>query len=138
MMWSDRCRWSRMAKCTVSTMVAAFVALVIIPQTLPPERPKGGVEIVSQMPVAEALGPKQSVGPEGAYEVYLPDYVNPTTMIIEPTPSPTPVYVYCNNGGKKYHVKKCRYVKKGTGRVTLSQAIAAGYTRCPECDAPVE
>jgi hypothetical protein len=48
--------------------------------------------------------------------------------------------VYCNDGGRYYHAKNCRYVRKRktTARVPLTQALNAGYTRCSECNAPKE
>ena len=136
MMWSDKCRWSRALKSGISAGLCLLVLAVVLPQTLPPERPKGGVEIVGLNPVAEVQGPKQQACDEGAYEVYVPSYVQPTSLIIQPTPTPEPVYVYCNDGGKNYHARGCRYVKKTSARVTLSQAMDAGFTRCTKCNAP--
>lgn len=101
-----------------------------------PERAKGGVELVSAVPVAEIQGPIQKESDEGAYELYIAPYVQPASLVVQPTPTPVPVYVYCNDGGKNYHTKDCRYVKKTSARVTLEQAVAAGFTRCAKCDAP--
>ena len=66
-------------------------------------------------------------------EIYAP---RRTALLIQPTATPKPVIVYCNNGGKNYHSKDCKYVKETTPNVTLTRAIEAGYTKCPECDAP--
>ena len=54
----------------------------------------------------------------------------------QPTPTPQPIVVYCNQGGKYYHVKECKWVRPTTPSVTLAQAIRAGYKPCPDCDAP--
>ena len=136
MMWSDRCRWSRLTKSLVSLGLCLLVLAVVVPQTLPPERAKGGVELVSAVPVAEIQGPIQKESDEGAYELYIAPYVQPASLVVQPTPTPVPVYVYCNDGGKNYHTKDCRYVKKTSARVTLEQAVAAGFTGCAKCDAP--
>lgn len=136
MMWSDRCRWSRGLKSAISAGLCLLVVAVVLPQTLPPERARGGVEIVSLDPVAEVQGPRQQARDEGAYDLYVPSYVQPTSLVIQPTPTPEPVYVYCNDGGKNYHTQKCRYVKKTSARVTLTQAQEAGFTACTKCGAP--
>lgn len=140
MMWSNRCRWPRGIKFAVSGAFCALILAVIIPQTLPPTRAKGGVEIVSLSPALEIQGPVQQLSDEGEYEVYIPAYVQPTSLLVAPTPTPEPIYVYCNDGGRYYHAKNCRYVRKRktTARVPLTQALNAGYTRCSECNAPKE
>ena len=51
-------------------------------------------------------------------------------------PTPAPIYVYCNTGGKNYHSQDCKYVYEHTPRVTLLEAVKASYTKCPYCNAP--
>jgi hypothetical protein len=136
MMWSDRCRWPRYVKMMVSLGFAAILMMVLLPQTQPPERVKGGVEIVGLSPALELQGPQLD---EGApqYDVYVPVYQPEATLFVQPTPTPVPVYVYCNDGGQYYHTKKCRYKKATTPKVTLNQAVTAGYKRCKVCKPPV-
>ncbi|MDO4549412.1 MAG: hypothetical protein Q4D04_15080 [Clostridia bacterium] len=138
MMWSDRCRWKRASKCAVSLVVAALVCAILLPQTQPPARAKSGIEIVSNAPAVEKLGPVQRESDEDDYEVYLPTYVNPTSVVVIPTPSPEPIYVYYNQGGKYYHSRNCKYIKKTSELASLSACLNAGYTQCKECDAPSE
>ena len=60
-------------------------------------------------------------------------------LISEPTPTPKPTMVYCNDNGQYYHMPGCRYVYEGkTPKVTLTQAKNAGKTACPYCNPPKE
>ena len=60
-------------------------------------------------------------------------------LISEPTPTPRPTMVYCNDNGQYYHLAGCRYVYEGkTPKVTLTQAKNAGKTACPYCNPPKE
>ena len=60
-------------------------------------------------------------------------------LISEPTPTPKPTMVYCNDNGQYYHLAGCRYVYEGkTPKVTLTQAKNAGKTACPYCNPPKE
>ena len=138
MMWSERCHWKRLSKCSVSMAFALIICAILIPQTRPPARAKGGIEIVSNAPVVESLGPVQRIGDEDDYDVYLPTYVNPTSVVIIPTPSPAPIYVYYNQGGKYYHSKDCSYIKKTSEMASLTACLNAGYTQCKKCNAPSE
>jgi hypothetical protein len=136
MMWSDRCSWPRAVKSAISVGFAALLLMVILPQTEPPEREKGGVQIVGLSAALEVQGPQiDENAPQ--YDVYVPRYQPETTLFVEPTPTPVPVYVYCNNGGEFYHTKKCRYTRDTTPKVTLDQAVSAGFKRCKQCDPPV-
>lgn len=138
MMWSNRCHWSRALKSAVSAGVCLVLIAVILPQTMPPDQMRGGVQIVSLEPAADIQGPVQQESDEDTYEPNISSYVQPTSLIAEPTPTPEPVYVFCNDGGHYYHVKGCRYVKKTSARVTLTQALNAGFSRCTKCNAPKE
>jgi hypothetical protein len=137
MMWSDRCRWPRYTKMLISLGFAALLTMVLLPQTMPPERASGGVEIVGLSPALEVQGPQMD--PDATqYDVYVPVYQPEATLFVEPTPTPVPVYVYCNDGGQYYHTKNCRYTRTSTPKVTLGQAVAAGFKPCPKCKPPVE
>ncbi|NLG24953.1 MAG: hypothetical protein GX558_06330, partial [Clostridiales bacterium] len=107
---------------------------IVLPQTLPPERPQGGVVLVGSAPQVDVFGP-EAPQEKPAIEIYSPRY---TQIVAAPTPTPTPIYVYCNTGGKYYHAADCRYVKDTSDRVSLSRALDAGYKQCPECAAPSE
>ncbi len=61
-----------------------------------------------------------------------------STLISEPTPTPVPTMVYCNDNGKYYHLAGCIYVYKTTPKVTLNAAKNAGKTACPTCKPPTE
>lgn len=136
MMWSDRCKWPRSVKSLISLGFAALMIAVLLPQTRPPERAQGGVEIVGLSPALEIQGP-QPAEDAPQYEAYVPLYQPQNTLFVEPTPTPVPVYVYCNDGGEFYHVKGCRYVKINTPKVTLTQAASAGFKPCEKCHPPL-
>ncbi len=70
------------------------------------------------------------------FDIYVPVYQPEATLFVQPTPTPVPVYVYCNDGGEFYHRKGCRYVKNTTPKVTLGQAVSAGFKRCKTCNPP--
>ncbi len=62
-----------------------------------------------------------------------------SSLISEPTPTPQPFMVYCNDNGLYYHLAGCRYVYEGkTPRVTLQQALNAGKSACKLCKPPTE
>lgn len=136
MMWSNRCTWPRVMKSAISLGMAAALLALVLPQTRPPERADGGVQIVSLQAAVDLQGPEPEFDED--FEVYVPEYVPSAELIVEPTPTPEPIYVYCNDGGRYYHVKRCHYVKQTTPKVTLSQALNAGFKQCRECDAPSE
>lgn len=46
--------------------------------------------------------------------------------------------VYITKTGKKYHVRTCGYLSRSSIAVSLSDAIAAGYTPCSVCDPPIK
>lgn len=46
----------------------------------------------------------------------------------------TDVYVYITETGGKYHRWSCRYLKDSCYEISLSKAIARGYTACSVCN----
>jgi hypothetical protein len=44
--------------------------------------------------------------------------------------------VYITKTGKKYHVQTCRYLSRSSIAISLSDAIASGYTPCSVCNPP--
>ncbi len=130
-MWKNP-RCPMFAKSVVTLAVAALLITVLIPMTNPPERQVGGIYLVDETPCVEVQGPEAPADRQ-VIEIYAPRY---TSIILEATPTPPPVIVYCNNSGQYYHSETCKYVNKNTPDVTLTRAIEAGFTQCPECDAP--
>ena len=130
-MWT-RTDWPRPAKIAVSAAIAFSLVLILTPMTDPPERQTGGVVVVGDRLEVDVLGPEAPVDRE-EIDVYTP---RRTAIIVEATPTPQPIIVYCNIGGQYYHAKDCKYVRANTPAVALDQAVRAGYLRCPDCDAP--
>ena len=130
-MWT-RTNWKQSVKTAVSLVSILVVIGIILPLTTPPERRTGGVVLVGKTVETEVYGPEAPAN-RTAVEVYTPVR---TAIVLEPTAEPEPIIVYCNNGGKYYHAADCKWVKPTTPTVTLSRALDAGYTRCPDCDAP--
>lgn len=131
-LWSPRCEWNRIVKMLISFVVIGALVAVMLPATLPPERYTGGVQLLT----AEDLlvGPQPT---EGFERIDLYSYnVTTESVIAEPEPTPEPVYVYCNDGGKYYHSAECSYVKATSVHCPLLQALDAGYQQCKECNAP--
>ena len=131
LMWT-RTGWPRPVKIAVSALIAFSLILILTPMTNPPERQTGGVVVVGDSLHVDVLGPE---APENREEI---DIYTPrrTAIIVEATATPQPVMVYCNTGGQYYHASDCEYVRYNTPSVPLAQAIRAGFSRCPDCDAP--
>lgn len=139
LMWSERCKWPRALKTGVSVSIAAVLILILSPLTQPPSAPKNGVRIVSNA----AANEQEKYGPDPdpefeEFEVYVPYDNIDYNIVVAPTEAPEVTYVYCNDAGSYYHTAECRYKKRTTPKVTLTQALNAGYKRCIECDAPEE
>ena len=93
-MWT-RTRWPRSIKTAISAVTALALVAVLGPMTNPPERQVGGIQLVDEKPQVEVYGPEAPADRE-VIEIYAPRY---TAVILEPTATPVPVTVYCNNGG---------------------------------------
>lgn len=132
-MWT-KARWPRALKTAVSLVAAAILIAILLPTTNPPERETGGIYMVDAEPIIDVQGPEAPADRQ-VVEIYTPKQ---TVVIIDPTPTPEPVIVYCNNGGFYYHSEDCVYVKENTPFVSLSAALDAGYHQCQECNAPPE
>ncbi len=130
-MWKNP-RVPNAVKSFVTFAVVALIAAILLPGTTPPDREIGGIYLVDETPSVEIQGPEAPADRQ-VIEIYAPRY---TSIILEPTPTPQPIIVYCNNGGAHYHAPDCKYVKKDTPNVTLQRAVEAGYTQCTECAAP--
>lgn len=135
LMWSDRCSFRRWVKSAISFGFVMLALMLALPQTRAPQPKKGGVEMVSMVASADVMGP--TMRPDALrYEVYVPKYIPKNSVVVQPTPSPVPYYVYCNDGGEFYHAKKCKYVRDNTPKVTIVQAVDAGFKRCKTCKPP--
>lgn len=130
-LWT-KTRWPRIAKTAVSALVAAILIAILLPMTNPPERQTGGIHLVDEEPKVDVYGPEAPADRE-IIEIYVP---RRTALVIQPTATPQPVTVFCNNGGKHYHSEECKYVREDTPDCSLTRAIEAGYTPCSECNAP--
>ncbi len=130
-LWT-KVRCPRLVKSALSAAAALVLIAILLPMTNPPERETGGIYLVDEKPEVEVYGPEAPADRE-VIEIYAP---RRTALLVQPTATPAPVIVYCNNGGKHYHSEECKYVKDTTPDVKLTRAIEAGYTKCPECNAP--
>ena len=130
-LWT-KVRCPRLVKSALSAAAALVLIAILLPMTNPPERETGGIYLVDEKPEVEVYGPEAPADRE-VIEIYAP---RRTALLVQPTATPAPVIVYCNNGGKYYHSEECKYVKETTPDVKLTRAIEAGYTQCPECNAP--
>ncbi len=130
-LWT-KARCPRALKTAISAAAALVLIAILLPMTNPPERETGGIHLVDEKPQVEVYGPEAPADRE-VIEIYAP---RRTALLVQPTATPAPVIVYCNNGGKYYHSEECKYVKETTPDVKLTRAIEAGYTQCPECNAP--
>lgn len=130
-MWTEA-RWPRLVKTAVSAAAAALLVAILLPMTNPPEREIGGIHLVDEKPQVDVFGP-EAPADRDVIDIYAP---RRTALILEPTATPVPEVVYCNNGGKYYHSEECVYVKDTTPDVKLSRALEAGYSQCPDCNAP--
>ncbi len=130
-MWT-KSNWPRALKTAVSAAVALILVAILVPMTDPPERETGGIRLVGAEPQVEVQGPEAPADRE-IVEIYAP---RRTAVLVETTPTPAPVVVYCNNGGRYYHAADCKYVKDDTPTASLTRALEAGFTKCQECDAP--
>lgn len=138
LMWSVECDWQRWIKSTISLVFVAMIACIffLLPP-VPEARLEGSVEIIGMEASREMFAPLKPKGvPDTAQLVKKASETS--ALISEPTPTPNPVMVYCNDNGLYYHMKGCRYVYTTTPRVTLLQALNAGKKACSICDPPNE
>ncbi|MBQ3079817.1 MAG: hypothetical protein IJC48_07470 [Clostridia bacterium] len=138
LMWKKGCYWAKWIKSLVSAgMAAVFLAVMILLPNPPNPVPEGGVEIHARTENKKAFAPFKPDGVPDTAQI-LKSAHETSSLISEPTPTPDPMRVYCNDNGLYYHYKECRYVYDTTPRVTLAQAIAAGKSACPDCKPPTE
>lgn len=137
-MWRDECPWNIWLKSLISAAWLALIvcALVFLP-SLDDFQPHGNVEIIAQKGNKKVLGPTQPEGVPDTAQI-VRNASESSSLISEPTPTPDPVMVYCNDNGVYYHLESCRYVYPTTPRVRLAAALNAGKTACPYCKPPNE
>lgn len=139
LMWTDDCGWPKWLKSAVSVAFVALIACaLVVLKPISSYQDEGGVEIVAEQNNRKMLGPlKPADVPDTAQLVI--DAQETSSLISEPTPTPQPFMVYCNDNGLYYHLAGCRYVYEGkTPRVTLQQALNAGKSACKLCKPPTE
>ncbi|MBQ3667666.1 MAG: hypothetical protein II920_00420 [Clostridia bacterium] len=158
-MW-DESKWKLWLRILVSVVWTAIIVFAIVLLTGVTEPEKGSVVINSKvlgtievtinsedMNAGDIIAEKKSVKlmlaplpPEDLPETskLLRSSTEESKLISEPTPTPKPTMVYCNDNGKYYHLAGCRYVMTTTPRVTLTAAKNAGKTACPDCKPPKE
>lgn len=129
-MWKSK-RFGLVTKTAITGAVLLLLVLIISPFTNPPQRITGGIVPLATQSDVEIEGPDVPIAGEDELEQYTP---RRTPMVVETTATPEPIIVYCNIGGKYYHSAECLYAKQETA--TLQQALAAGYIKCPDCNAP--
>lgn len=141
-MWKEA-RWKKWIKILVSAGWACVIVLaILLPILTSMAYDRGGVDHkpmnVQTVNGRELLAPMPPEELPDTLQLYK-DESEASGLISVPTPTPTPTYVYCNDNGKNYHLKGCRYVYDGkTPRVTLTQARNAGKTACKLCKPPEE
>jgi len=98
--------------------------------------PGSAVEIVeTEGKWALILAPHSHEGE--AHEALEPlGYVARSLLRSEPPAPEQETLVYVTRTGKKYHLKDCRYVRKGKFALTLEEARAKGYEPCKVCRPP--
>ena len=129
-MWKNK-KLSLVTKTAITGAVLLLLVLIISPFTNPPQRITGGIVPLATHSDVEIEGPDVPIAGEDELEQYTP---RRTPMVVETTATPEPIIVYCNIGGKYYHSAECLFAKQETA--TLQQALAAGYIKCPDCNAP--
>ncbi len=136
-MW-DECDWKLWIKIAISTLWAAILIAMAVMLFDTHEPETGGKEVQKVSYSGKMLAPLPPTNLPDTSKL-LRSSNEESKLISEPTPTPKPTMVYCNDNGKYYHLAGCRYVYEGrTPRVTLNQAKNAGKTACPICNPPRE
>ena len=135
-MW-DEGRWKLWIKILVSLLWAAIIIFMAVRLIGTEEPAVGGQEVQKITYTGKMLAPLPPSNLPNTSKL-LRSSTQESTLISEPTPTPVPTMVYCNDNGKYYHLAGCRYVYNTTPRVTLTAAKNAGKTACPTCNPPRE
>ena len=153
-MW-DESKWKLWLRILVSVVWTAIIvfAIVLLTGVTEPdtggivirEKVRGTIEVTGNADDPDTAGTSLTLmlaplPPEDLPETskLLRSSTEESKLISEPTPTPKPTMVYCNDNGKYYHLAGCRYVMTTTPRVTLTAAKNAGKTACPDCKPPKE
>jgi len=130
LMWRSA-RWRPAVKCAVTACFVLLTAAVLLPQTSPPARQVGGVELVGAEPGAQVFGPEL---PQ-AYDVNYRGYgvVSAGAPLFSEVEEVVERYVYANDNGKYYHKADCKFVAYYSNKLTPAVAHFSGYLPCQEC-----
>ena len=134
LLWAKKKRYPLALRIGITLLVAAVVILSVSVAMPEDHTDKDDIEFVSVPQDSNVYGPS---APEvkDAVVSYKNAY-SADTVLVAPAETPEPVYVWCNDMGKYYHIESCRYVKETTPKVTLQQAMVGGFTACPDCKPP--
>ena len=135
-MW-DEGKWRLWIKIAVSALWTAILIFMIVRLADTHEPESGGQAVTKVTYSGKMLAPLPPSNLPLTSKL-LRSSTQESTLISEPTPTPVPTMVYCNDNGKYYHLAGCRYVYSTTPRVTLNAAKNAGKTACPTCNPPKE
>ena len=136
-MWSEA-RWENWKKWTITgAWVLVIILCIVLVARSDLTRDEGSVSVNMKGENLSMLAP---LPPQDVpvTNQWFSNSGQESTLISVPTPTPVPTYVYCNDNGKYYHLKGCRYVMEKTPRVTITQAQKAGKRACATCNPPKE
>ena len=136
-MWTES-RWPTYRKVLISAawaLILCFGIYIAVTTTLGYEESIASYTVVDN--TGRMMGPLQPEHVTYIGQSFKNSDVQ-SRLISEPTPTPVPTMVYCNDNGVNYHLAGCRYVYEKTPRVTLTQALNAGKTACKLCNPPKE
>ena len=136
-MW-DEADWKLWQKLiATAAWVLMFAAAIVTVTGISMKYDEGNIEILNVAENKLMLSPLQPSNVPVVSQL-IKDASETSSLISQPTPTPVPTYVYCNDNGVNYHLAGCRYVYDKTPRVTLTQALNAGKTACKLCNPPTE
>ncbi|OPZ70157.1 MAG: hypothetical protein BWY81_00073 [Firmicutes bacterium ADurb.Bin467] len=131
LMWRSA-RWHPAVKLAITACFVLLTAAVLLPQTSPPARVAGGVELVGAKPDAEVFGPELPK----AYDVNYRGYGIPAAgaaPVLSEIEEVAERYVYANENGRYYHKVDCKYVAWYSVKLTPAVAHFSGYLPCAVC-----
>ena len=135
-MWAGGCSWRRWVKSSISVCAICVMMLLVLPAIRLPGPPQSTMQYAYSEPIVDFVGPMRAPDALPLPTYAAPKFIPTIPTVVEPTPPPEPYYIFCNDGGKYYHLQKCKFVRPNTPKATIIQAIDAGYKRCKTCKSP--